>query len=131
MMSALVDIFLAHRHSRQTWDPTQAGLGKERRIFLRKALTVPCKMDNPLYGLESEGSTTNVSLGGMGLIAPVSWPEGSQVKVRFESLHLSGMVVYRQDPGMSQEPCRYGIKFQKLSIRDLFKLRSIIHGRSL
>ncbi len=118
---------MAHAHSRKIWDPTQANLGKERRVFQRITLKLPCKMDNPLFGLESEGSTENLSMGGMGLLAPVSWPEGSQVRVSFNSLSLNGMVVYRRD-GVTKEPARYGIKFQELGISDLFKLRKIIHG---
>src|SRR5688500_785605 len=116
MMSALMELFLAHQHSRQTWDPLQASLGKERRIFQRIALDMPCRMNNPLFGLESDASVVNLSMGGMGVVAPVSWPEGSQIKVVFNSLELAGMVVFRRDPASSKEPCRYGIKFQKLGV---------------
>ncbi len=70
-----------------------------------------------------------MSMGGMSLTAPVSWPEGSQVRVTFGPLILNGMVVYRRDPGVSNELCRYGIKFQQLGLGDLLKLRRIIHGR--
>lgn len=128
MIRSLVELFLAHSHSRKQWDPSQASLGKERRVFLRVAYASPCKMDHPLYGLQSEGKAVNLSMGGMGLEAPVAWPEGSQVNVTFDSLVLSGLVVFRKSPSSPKEPCRYGIKFQKLSYSDLLKLRRIIHG---
>lgn len=128
MIRSLMELILAHSHSRKVWDPTQANLGKERRVFQRIALKVPCRMDNPLFGLESQGSTENMSMGGMGLLAPVHWPEGSQVTVTVGALVLNGLVVYRRDSGQAQEPARYGIKFQKLGVLDLFKLRRIVYG---
>jgi len=68
--------------------PSRRFLGKDRRVFQRISVQIPCKMDNQLFGLESEGSTVNLSLGGMGLVAPVSWPEGSQVRVSFSAMFL-------------------------------------------
>ena len=131
MFKNVVELFLAHKHSRETWDPTDALLGKDRRIFERISVQIPCKINNQLFGLESEGSTVNLSLGGMGLVAPVSWPEGSQVRVSFKALVLNGLIVYRRDAAAVNEECRYGIKFQKLGLTDLFKLRKIIQGRTL
>jgi PilZ domain-containing protein len=122
----IVELFLAHKHSRESWDPTQALLGKDRRVFERIALQIPCKMNNQLFGLESEGSTVNLSLGGVGLVAPVSWPEGSQVRVSFDAVALNGLIVYRRDATASNQECRYGIKFQKLGFVDLLKLRKVI-----
>ena len=127
-MRSLIELFLAHKHSREVWDPKQALLGKDRRVFLRVALEMPCKMDNPLFGLESQASATNLSLGGMALVAPVTWPEGSQVRVSFNSLVLNGLIVYRRDITVSNPECRYGIKFQKLGYRDLMKLRKVLQG---
>src|SRR4029077_17363051 len=97
LMRSIVELFLAHKHSRETWDPKAASLGKERRVFQRIPVRIPCKMDNQLFGLESDGSTVNLSLGGVGLVAPVSWPEGSQVRVSFNALVLNGLIVYRRD----------------------------------
>jgi hypothetical protein len=126
VIKPLVELFLAHKHSRESWDPTQALLGKDRRVFERISVQMPCKMNNQLFGLESEGSTVNLSLGGMGLVAPVSWPEGSQVRVSFDAIVLNGLIVYRRDASASNQECRYGIKFQKLGFVDLLKLRKII-----
>ena len=126
MFRSFVELFLAHKHSRETWDPRQALLGKDRRIFQRIPVQLPCKMDNQLFGLESEGSVVNLSLGGMGLVAPVSWPEGSQVRVSFGPLVLNGLVVFRQDATPTKPECRYGIRFQKVGFSNLFKLRKVL-----
>ena len=125
-MRSIVELFLAHKHSRESWDPKHALLGKDRRIFQRIAVQIPCRMDNPLFGLESEASSTNLSLGGMALIAPVTWPEGSQVRVKFNQLVLEGLIVYRRDITVANPECRYGIKFQKLGYKDLLKLRKVL-----
>jgi hypothetical protein len=131
MFRNVVELFLAHKHSRESWDPKQALLGKDRRVFDRITVQMPCKIDNQLFGLESEGSTVNLSLGGMGLVAHVSWPEGSQVRVSFDAIVLNGLIVYRRDASATNQECRYGIKFQKLGLMDLFKLRKIIQGRTV
>src|SRR5262249_10589895 len=104
MFRGAIELFLAHRHSREAWDPKEALLGRDRRIFQRVAVQIPCHMNNRVFGLESEGATVNLSLGGMGLVAPVAWPEGSQVQVRFGSLELEGLIVFRKDTtGASKE----------------------------
>ena len=126
MIRPLVELFLAHKHSRESWDPKQAALGKERRVFQRVPVRVPCRMDNQLFGLESQGSTLNLSLGGMSLVAPVSWPEGSQVRVSFGPLVLNGLVVYRRDASPTNHECRYGIRFQKLGFSNLIRLRKVL-----
>ena len=127
MFRSLVELVLAHKHSRESWDPKRAALGKERRVFQRVPVQVPCRMDNQLFGLESQGSTLNLSLGGMSLTAPVSWPEGSQVRVSFGPLVLNGLVVYRRDATVANQECRYGIKFQKLGFSNLVRLRKVLH----
>ncbi len=127
MFRSVVELFLAHKHSRETWNPQEALLGKDRRVFQRVPVEIPCRMDNQLFGLESQGSTVNLSLGGMGLLAPVSWPEGSQVHVSFGTLVLNGLVVYRRDATAPDQECRYGIKFQKLRFADLVRLRKTLH----
>ena len=63
------------------------------------------------------------------ILAPVSWPEGSQVRVHFNELALDGLVVYRKDPTLSEKACRYGVKFQKLRLKDLLKLRRVLQGK--
>jgi hypothetical protein len=125
-MRSLVEIFLAHRHSRESWDPKMALQGRDRRVFQRVAVQMPCRMDNRLFGMESDGATVNLSLGGIGLVAPVTWPEGSQVRVHFSDLILDGLIVYRKDPTLSDQECRYGIKFQKLGFRNLLKLQKVL-----
>jgi hypothetical protein len=129
MIRSFVELFLAHRHSRESWDPKTALQGRDRRVFQRVAVQMPCRMDNRLFGLESEGSTINLSLGGIGLVAPVAWPEGSQVRVAFQEIVIDGLIVYRKDPTLSDKECRYGIKFQKLRLKDLLKLRKVLQGK--
>jgi hypothetical protein len=103
--------------------------GRDRRVFQRVAVQIPCRMDNRLFGLESQASAINLSLGGMGLVAPVTWPEGSQVRVAFHEIVIDGLIVYRKDPSLSDKECRYGIKFQKLRLKDLLKLRKVLQGK--
>src|SRR5438270_13715960 len=110
LMRGLDELFLAHRHSRESWDPKQALLGRDRRVFQRVAVQIPCKMDNRLFGLECQGSTINLSLGGMGLVASVTWPEGSQVRVSFGTVVVDGLIVYRRDVTLANQECRYGIR---------------------
>jgi len=127
-MRSFIELFLAHRHSRESWDPKMALQGRDRRVFQRVVVQMPCRIDNRLFGLESDGATVNLSLGGVGLVAPVTWPEGSQVRVHLNELALDGLIVFRKDPILSNPECRYGIKFQKLRLRDLVKLRKVLQG---
>jgi len=124
-MRTLIELVLAHRHSREAWAPQKAHLGRDRRIFLRIAMQMPCRINSRLYGLESEAATVNMSLGGMGFTAPVNWPEGSPVRVHLDTceLALDGLIVFRQDA--SPRP-RYGVKFERLGFRDLLKLRRVL-----
>jgi hypothetical protein len=115
-------LFKAHRHSREEWSPRESLLGKDRRIFQRIAVRLPCRMDSRLFGLESEGRMMNLSLGGMGLVAPVTWPEGSQVRIYLAALDLrmEGVIVFRAE---GSEGFRYGVKFQRVGLPQLVKLR--------
>jgi hypothetical protein len=129
MFRSVVELMLAHRHSREAWDPRQADLGRDRRIFQRVRLEVPCRLDNQFFGQAAEGSTVNLSLGGVGLVAPVMWPEGSRVRVHMESLSLraDGLIVFRKDPATDTDRrTRYGVKFQGMGFKDLLKLRRIL-----
>ena len=125
-MKSLVELYLAHKHSRESWDPKQALLGRDRRVFQRVPVQIPCKLDNPLFGLEAQGAATNLSLGGISLTSSVAWPEGSQVRVSFGALRIDGLIVYRRDVTIANPECRYGIKFQKLGFKDLLKLRKVL-----
>ena len=129
MIRSFVELFLAHRHSRESWDPKQVLQGRDRRVFQRVAVQMPCRMDNRWFSLESQASAVNLSLGGMSVIAPVTWPEGSQVRVYFSELALDGLVVFRKDPTLADKECRYGVKFQKLRLKDLLKLRRVLQGK--
>jgi hypothetical protein len=126
MFRGVMELLLAHRHSREVWDPKQALLGRDRRIFQRVSVEIPCRLNNPLFGLESEGSTVNLSLGGVGIVAPVAWPEGSEVRVQLGSLSLAGLIVYRKDVSVSNTQCRYGIKFRRVRFRELLQLRRVL-----
>jgi hypothetical protein len=64
----------------------------------------------------------------MGVMAPVTWPEGSQVRVHFDQLVVDGQIVFRKDAMSAGTECRYGIRFQKLSLKDLMRLRKVLHG---
>jgi hypothetical protein len=128
MIKSFMEMFLAHRHSRESWDPKMALQGKDRRIFQRVSIQLSCRIENRLFGLESQASAVNLSLGGMSVVAPVTWPEGSQVRVLFNELVLNGLIVYRRDPTLSNQECRYGIKFQGLRVTDLLKLRKVLQG---
>ena len=124
-----MELMLAFRHSREQWSPRDTLLGRDRRIFQRVPVQMPCRMDNRLFGLEGSGTTVNLSLGGLGLLAPVEWPEGSQVKVSVEglSLNLEGLIVFRVEvPRAGAGQYRYGVKFQKLTFRDAMHLRRIL-----
>jgi hypothetical protein len=122
----LIELFLAHKHSRESWDPKHTLLGRDRRIFERVSVQIPCRIDNPLFGLEGQGSTVNLSLGGVGVVAGVTWPEGSQVRVSFGTLVLNGLIVFRRDVSAANPECRYGIRFQKLGFKDLLRLRKVL-----
>ena len=62
MIRPIVELFLAHRHSRESWDPKMALSGRDRRVFQRVAVQIPCRMDNRLFGLESQASAVNLGL---------------------------------------------------------------------
>lgn len=85
-------------------------------------------MDNTLFGLNTPGTAVNLSLGGVGVLASVNWPEGSQVRVYIEALdlRLEGMIVFRQN---AEPESRYGVKFQKLGMRSLWRLRHILNAK--
>ena len=124
-MRGLLEIVKAHRQSRQQWEPQQANLGQDRRVFLRVSVQVPCHLNNPMFGLESSGRTVDLSLGGVGCVGPVNWPIGSRIRIGLEPMAFAaeGIVVYRKE-----EPpqFRYGIKFHNLGYIQIFKLRRFL-----
>lgn len=142
MFRSFFELILAHRHSRESWSPEQRSLGKDRRIFERVSVNVPCRMDHRLFGLQTAGTAVNLSLGGVGVTAAVNWPEGSQVRVFIEALdvELEGLIVFRKeaqpesryghrasasvdDGHTPPNDWRYGVKFQGLGVRSLWRLR--------
>jgi hypothetical protein len=120
-----MELLLARRHSRESWVPAQALMGRDRRIFQRVPLQERCQLRNPLFGLESEGNIVNLSLGGAGVVAPVSWPEGGRVRLQCESwsLEIDAIIVFRKEQAAS---FRYGLKFQDMSLRPLIRLRRLL-----
>ena len=130
-MRSLRELALAYRHARREWDPRQTLLGRDRRIFHRVDVRGACRMDNRLFGLQSDASLTNLSLGGAGLEAPVSWPEGTRIHVHFldHGFKAEGILVFRREAhGLEPDggPVRYGVKFAGLGLWKVWQLRSIL-----
>jgi len=132
-----LELLLSYRHSRRLWDPKETLLGRDRRLFERVRVESVCRLDNRLFGLQSDGVLVNMSLGGAGVVAPVSWPEGSRVRFRVEAhqFEVDGVIVFRQvKANESGDECRYGVKFQQLGWMDVWRLRRILksnHSGSL
>lgn len=104
-------------------------LGRDRRVFPRVEMEVPCRLEHPLFQLDAAALAKNLSLGGVGLVSTAEWPEGSSIRVRLEpwGFQAEGLIVYRSSPTMDKTPeFRYGIKFQRLGCRPLFQLRKIL-----
>ncbi|HVO33031.1 MAG TPA: PilZ domain-containing protein [Elusimicrobiota bacterium] len=122
-----VHVFRAHRLSREHWNPREAMLGRDRRNFQRVPYQVGCRVESRLFGMESQGSTVNLSMVGVQLSAPVTWPEGSSVRIHLETLGFSadGIIVYRSERPV---PCHYGIRFDRIGFRSLSRLRRILRG---
>ena len=102
--------------------------GPERRRYTRVSsgrFVVSYRILDEINNIDVT-QTKNLSLGGMSLVANVAWPEGSQVRVLFNSLVLDGVIVYRRDVTAANPECRYGIKFQKLGFKNLLKLRKVL-----
>ena len=73
MIRGLSEILLARRRSHETWDQRKGESGRDRRVFHRVSVQVPCKLLSPMFGLESQGTTIDLSLEGAGMFAPVNW----------------------------------------------------------
>ena len=125
MIRLMLELLLAHRHSLESWTPTQSLLGRDRRIFQRIPLNGTCQLTNPLFNLESKGEIVNLSLGGAGVVAPVTWPEGGRIRIQVESLSfdVEAVIVFRKEQAAMY---RYGVKFINLGFRPLFQLRRIL-----
>jgi hypothetical protein len=128
VLRALAEIHLAHRRSREEWQPKQANVGKDRRVFYRVPVTLPCLLVHPMFGLEVLAATVNMSLEGAGLSAPVNWSEGSRVHLRFEAIGLDvdGIIVFRKEEAPR---FRYGVMFQKLGLFQILKLRRFLRSQ--
>jgi hypothetical protein len=120
-----LEVSLAYRLSREAWDPKQAGLGQDRRVFHRIPLRVDCKLANPAFGLESSGQTVDVSLEGLGVVLPVNWSEGNRVRVQLDEIpfQAEGTIVFRKEDAPN---FRYGVKFQKTGLFQLIRLRRFL-----
>jgi hypothetical protein len=106
-------------------DVEQAGAGQDRRVFRRVPVVVPCRIANAMFGLESEATTVNISMDGMGLLAPVNWSESSRIRIQLApaGFETEGVIVYRkgETPGY-----RYGVRFAGTKISQIFKLRRFL-----
>jgi hypothetical protein len=127
VIRGIVEIISAHRSSRERWALEQPPLGQDRRIYSRVPFKSVCRLINPMFGLEGQCSTLDISLGGMGLVGPINWPEGSHVLVQIASLDFDceAVIVFRKE-----EPpqFRYSVKFQRLGFWQLIKLqRTLSH----
>ncbi len=94
-------------------------------MFRRVPVRITYKMRNRVYGLETEGLLADLSLGGVGFVAPVNWPEGSQIHVTVGAFGFQSdcVIVYRRPAG---EEFFYGAKFQSTSLRHLSRLQKIL-----
>ncbi len=129
MISDLLEMWRARAQSQDIWSPAQAQQGQDRRIFRRVPVRMTLRMDNRVFGNQADGSLMDLSLGGAGLVAAVNWPEGSHVRVIIEDVHFEadGLVVFRHDVSKEHtRQYRYGVKFQNIGFRKLFKLRKIL-----
>ncbi len=125
MLRDWFDLFRAHRQSREDWVPAEGLLGRDRRVFQRIPCRIVCQLASEVFEMKCEGTTVNLSMGGLQLSLPVVWPEGSPVQVKLSSLGFSaeGVIAYRSG---TASPCQYGIKFQRMGIQSLIKLRRIM-----
>ncbi len=131
MIRALLELALAYRHARREWSPRETLLGRDRRIFQRVGVQSACKMDNWFFELQSKATLTNLSLGGAGLEALVSWPEGTRILLHFldHGFTAQGILVFRRAPTGVQNNSgrvRYGVKFSRLGVWHVWQLRSIL-----
>ena len=115
----------AYRHSLEAWSPKESLLGHDRRIFHRVERSFECRLNSRLYGLESGGRTINLSLGGMNVVAPVEWPEGSRLRVTIASADFGADAIICFRVPFDKES-RYGLKFQNAGLRELITLRRIL-----
>jgi c-di-GMP-binding flagellar brake protein YcgR len=125
MFRTFAEIWVAYKESRQAWRPQQAQLGRDRRQFYRVPIRVACRTSNRTYGQEMEATLVNLSLGGAGFLAPAKWPEGSRVRIVIDTLRFetNAVTVFRGD-GASD--FLYGVKFERMGIRNIVKLRRIL-----
>jgi hypothetical protein len=125
MLNEFVEIMTAHRISREIWDPRQANLGADRRVFHRVAVSIPCRLIHSSFGLESAATALNIGLGGTGVLAPVNWSEGSRIRVRLDPLGLdvNAVIVFRREEASQ---FHYGVKFQEVGFFDILKLRRFL-----
>jgi hypothetical protein len=125
MLNDFVEILTTHRISREIWDPRQANLGADRRVFHRVPIQAPCRLIHSSFGLESAATVMNLSLGGVGVLASVNWSEGSRIRVRLEELGLevSAIIVFRREEASQ---FRYGVKFQQMGLLEIVRLRRFL-----
>jgi hypothetical protein len=82
-------------------------------------------MNNRLYGMDTSGTLVNLSLGGAGFTAPAKWPEGNRVRVFIDEFRFvaDAVIVFRGD---GETDFLYGIKFERIGLNNIVKLRCIL-----
>lgn len=126
MFQALHDLLVAYQRSREAVHVQPGAGGQDRRVFLRVPVVVGCTLFNPMFGLESEGRTINVSMDGLGLTAPVNWSESSRIRIRLESVGFEseGVVVFRKEEAGQ---FRYGVRLIRTRVTQILKLFRFLH----
>ena len=125
MFAAFFEILLAYRRSHEVFDARAASVGQDRRIFQRVPIKVDCRLTNPVFGLESVGSTIDISLDGLGVMAPVNWAQGNRIRIWLESagFEAAGVIVFRKEEAPN---FRYGVRFEQTGILQILKLRRFL-----
>ncbi len=125
MLYGFLEVWLAYRSSRQLFDSRVPMHGQDRRVFQRVPVKLSCDLANPLFGLETTGTTIDISLDGLGLTAPVNWSEGNHIRVQFKELQFdaNAVIVFRKEEA---SVFRYGVRFRRANIFQILKLRRFL-----
>lgn len=125
VLSEFLEILLAYRRAREAFDTQPSNLGQDRRVFERVHRQVNCRLANPMFGLETLGTTVDISLDGLGVVAPINWSQGSRVRLWIDDIgfEAAGLIVFRKE---ETPQFRYGIRFTKTGIFQILKLRRFL-----
>jgi hypothetical protein len=125
VFGAVLETLAAYRRSREIFLEQVPGGGRDRRVFQRVQLQTACRLSNPVFGLESSGTTTDISLDGLGVIAPVNWAHGNRIRLSLGAagFEASGVIVFRREEAPN---FRYGVRFEKTGLLQILKLRRFL-----